>query len=250
MSSTAISTLNTDYLQIAFSSTSSYQGSGVANNGIGSYSNSLNGLATYTQGSDSGQLSPFAQLVSTLQQVQQQNPAEYQQLTQQIAVNLQSAAQTAQTQGNSPQANQLGQLATDFTNAAGTGQLPNLQDLAQAVGGAQDQTGTGSGFQAFSFNETITIASSSFSTSNYSPAATAANATSANATTANPTTSSSATSSTAANRSNSATGPFSELKQLLESLLASVTQGQGQSLNPLSIIQNVLSNAGINYSNG
>src|ERR1039458_9773103 len=34
---------------------------------------------------DSNQLSPFAQLLSTLQQLQQSNPTEYQQITQQIA---------------------------------------------------------------------------------------------------------------------------------------------------------------------
>jgi hypothetical protein len=32
-------------------------------------------------------------------------------------------------------ANQLNQLAADFTNASKSGQLPNVQDLAQAVGG-------------------------------------------------------------------------------------------------------------------
>jgi hypothetical protein len=220
MSSTAISTLNTDYFQIALSGTSSYQGSSVANNGIGRYGG--NALAPYTQGSDSGQLSPFAQLVSTLQQVQQQNPAEYQQLTQQIAANLQSAAQTAQTDGNSSQANQLGQLATDFSKASGSGQLPNLQDLAQAVGGSQDQSGDVPGFQALTFSGSSTTASSSLSTGNATSAATAGNST-------------------------AVTGPFSALKKLLESLLA---QDQGQSLNPLTIIQNAFSNAGINYSNG
>jgi hypothetical protein len=212
MSSTAISTLNTDYFQIAFSSTSSYQSSSSANNGIGSYGNSFNAFAAYAQGSDSGQLSAFAQLVSTLQQVQQQDPTQYQQLTQQIALNLQGAAQTAQTDGNAPQANQLSQLASDFTNASGSGQLPNLQDLAQAVGGPQ----------TLSFNESIT--SSSFSSGNSTPAATTSN-------------------------SNSANGPFAELKKLLESFLTSLTQDQSQSLNPLSIIQNALSNAGINDSN-
>src|ERR1035438_9235880 len=40
---------------------------------------------------DSNQLSPFAQLLSTLQQLQQSNPTEYQQITQQIATNMQSA---------------------------------------------------------------------------------------------------------------------------------------------------------------
>jgi hypothetical protein len=83
---------------------------------------------------DNSQLSPFAQLMSTLQQLQQSNPTQYKQVTQQIATNLQTAAQTAQSQGNSTVATQLNQLATDFTNASTTGQLPNIQDLAQAVG--------------------------------------------------------------------------------------------------------------------
>jgi hypothetical protein len=84
---------------------------------------------------DSGQLSGFAQLVSTLQQLQQANPAEYKQVTQQIATNLNSAAQTAQSEGNTAAATQLNQLSTDFTTASQSGQMPNFQDLAQAMGG-------------------------------------------------------------------------------------------------------------------
>jgi hypothetical protein len=85
---------------------------------------------------DNGQISPFAQLMSTLQQLQQSNPAQYQQVTQQIATNLQSAAQTATASGNTTAATQLTQLATDFTNSSKSGQLPSVQDLAQALGGA------------------------------------------------------------------------------------------------------------------
>src|SRR5579864_7691526 len=59
----------------------------------------------------------------------------YQQVTQQIATNLQNAAQTAQANGNSTAANQINQLAKDFTSASASGQLPNIQDLAQAIGG-------------------------------------------------------------------------------------------------------------------
>ncbi len=73
--------------------------------------------------------------MNTLQQLQQSNPTNYQQVTQQIATNLQAAAQTAQSEGNTTAANQLNQLATDFTNASTSGQLPNIQDLAQAMGG-------------------------------------------------------------------------------------------------------------------
>ncbi len=87
--------------------------------------------------SDSSQLSPFAQILSTLQQLQQSNPGQYSTVTQQIATNLQSAAQTAQAAGNTTAATQLNQLATDFSSASGSGQLPNVQDLAQAAGGLQ-----------------------------------------------------------------------------------------------------------------
>jgi hypothetical protein len=72
-----------------------------------------------TKTSDHGHLSPFAQLVSLLQELQQTNPAEYQTVAQQIAASLQSAAQTDQANGD--------------TASATSGQLPNLQDLAQAL---------------------------------------------------------------------------------------------------------------------
>ena len=99
------------------------------------------GLTTKTSSSslqlpsDSSQLSPFVQLMNTLQQLQQSDPTKYQQVTQQIATNLQAAAQTAQSSGNTTAATQLNQLATDFTNASKSGQLPNIQDAAQAMGG-------------------------------------------------------------------------------------------------------------------
>ena len=99
------------------------------------------GLTTKTNSSslqstsDNSQLSPFVQVMNTLQQLQQSDPSKYQQVTQQIATNLQAAAQTAQSSGNTTAATQLNQLATDFTNASTSGQLPNIQDLAQAMSG-------------------------------------------------------------------------------------------------------------------
>jgi hypothetical protein len=56
-------------------------------------------------------------------------------VTSQIAANLQNAANTATANGNATQAGQLNQLATDFTNASQNHTLPNVQDLAQAIGG-------------------------------------------------------------------------------------------------------------------
>ena len=102
----------------------------------GLVSNSSSTAATSTaQALDKSKLSPFASLVSQLQTLQQNNPSEYQQVTQQIATNLSSAAQSAQASGNTTLANQLSQLATDFQNASSSGQLPNLQDLANATSG-------------------------------------------------------------------------------------------------------------------
>ena len=93
------------------------------------------GTASVTSQSDNQQLSPFAQMLSELQQLQQSNPTKYQKVTAQIVTNLQNAAQTAQNSGNAAEAAQLNQLAADFTTASQTGQLPNIQDLAQATSG-------------------------------------------------------------------------------------------------------------------
>jgi len=118
------------------------------NNNVSSYLQSI--LSTTLQGagltsntnasslqspSDNSQLSPFVQLMNTLQQLQQSDPTKYKQVTQQIATNLQAAAQTATSSGNTTAATQLNQLATDFTNASTSGQLPNIQDMAQAMSG-------------------------------------------------------------------------------------------------------------------
>ncbi len=70
-----------------------------------------------------------------LQQLQQSDPAKYQEVTAQIATNLQTAAQTATADGDTASATQLTQLATDFSSASKSGQLPNMQDLSQAIGG-------------------------------------------------------------------------------------------------------------------
>jgi hypothetical protein len=112
--------------------------------GIGSSNNSTNSTTSIDPSKvqqDGGRLSPLAQLMSTLQQLQQSDPTKYQQVTAQIAANLQTAAQTAQSEGNTTAATQLNQLSTDFTNASKSGQFPNIQDLAQAVGGGHHHGG-------------------------------------------------------------------------------------------------------------
>src|ERR1039457_3534409 len=96
--------------------------------------NAVDPVSSVAQSPDNSRLSPFAQKLDELQQLQQSDPAKYQQVTQQIATNLQSAAQTAQTSGNTTAATQLNQLASDFTSASKSGQLPSVQDLAQVAG--------------------------------------------------------------------------------------------------------------------
>jgi hypothetical protein len=203
MSTNSINSLSSSYLQSILAA--ALQGTGASNN---SSPNSVSG--TSGQQSDSGQLSPFAQLLSTLQQLQQSNPTEYQQVTQQIATNLQSAAKTATADGNTSAANQLAQLATDFTNASQTGQLPNVSDLAQALGGGHHHHHHGSS------TDSSTASDSSSSSSNSSS-------------------------------SSSSTSSSSSLEQLLAAFQANATQNE--SLNPLSIITNTLVSAGITPTN-
>jgi hypothetical protein len=170
------------------------------------------------------QISPFAQRLSTLQQLQQSNPAQYQQVTSQIATNLQSAAKTAAANGNTSQASQLNQLATDFSNASQNNTLPNIQDLAQAAGGlhGRHHHGHGGGHGGF------------FESSNTSDSSTT----------------SSATSSTSSTNSGSGSGSTGSgayndpLSQLISAFLANnATTTQNTSLNPMTIINNTLSGA-------
>jgi len=130
MSTGSINPLSNSYLQSILGSAMS------ASTTTGKTSNSLSSIgASSAVQPDNSQLSPFAQLMSMLQQLQQSDPAKYQQVTQQIAANLKTAAQTATSQGNTAAANQLTELSNDFTSASQSGQLPNVQDLAQATGG-------------------------------------------------------------------------------------------------------------------
>ena len=161
---------------------------------------------------DSSSLSPFTQLLSTLQQLQQSNPAQYSQVAQQIAKKLQSAAQTASSNGNATAADELNQLATDFTNASQTGQLPNIQDLAQAIGGAHHHYGHRHAATSSASSDDSTNSGNSSSTG------------SSNA---------SSGSSSAATQS---------LSQLLGALGANTQNGQ---FDPQSIIFSTLLNAGV-----
>jgi hypothetical protein len=137
MSINPLSPLSNGYIQSLMAASLGNTNSANSSSTSGVNSSSLLNLL------DNNTLSPFAQMLSTLQQLQQSNPTQYQQVTQQISSALQSAAQTAQTDGNTTAANQLNQLATDFTTASQSGQLPNVQDLAQAVAGHHHHHGHG-----------------------------------------------------------------------------------------------------------
>jgi hypothetical protein len=73
--------------------------------------------------SSSAIISGPGQLLSNLQELQTQDPTKFQQVTSQIAGQLQTAAQ--QTQG--PQSTFLSNLATKFENVANGGSLSQLQ---------------------------------------------------------------------------------------------------------------------------
>jgi hypothetical protein len=113
------------------------QGTGSTTSTAGNNLDGVNTTSTRFR-PDISQLSPFVEL-HALQNLLQSDQTKYQQVTQQIATNLQSAAQTAQGDGNAAAASQLNNLAADFSNASASGELPSLQDLAQADGGGQQQ---------------------------------------------------------------------------------------------------------------
>jgi len=84
---------------------------------------------------DGTELSPLAQLVGTLEVLNDSDPARYAQVTSQIAKNLLSAARIAGSRGDSGAASELDQLATDFSAASGSGQLHTLlKNLSQTAG--------------------------------------------------------------------------------------------------------------------
>ncbi len=124
-----ISNISGNFLQSAI--TKALQGTGLTNTDT----TSVGGASSVGQAADTQKLSPLMKLLSTLQQLKASDPNKYQQVTQQIATNLQDAAQTATTDGTSTAAAQLSQLSTDFSNASKSGDLPDIQDLAKAIGG-------------------------------------------------------------------------------------------------------------------
>ncbi len=79
---------------------------------------------------DSTQLSPMASLLNQLQQLQQTDPTQFKSVMSSIASTLTTDAQSA----TGPQAQHLTDLANKFSQAAQTGQMPDLQPPAQQQG--------------------------------------------------------------------------------------------------------------------
>jgi hypothetical protein len=117
------------------------QGTGSTTNTPGNNLDGVNTSSTRFR-PDISQFSPFVEL-HALQNLLESDQPKYQRVTQQIATNLQAAAQTAQGDGNTTAANHLNQLAADFSNASASGEFPALQDLAPAVGSG-DTSGSSS----------------------------------------------------------------------------------------------------------
>jgi hypothetical protein len=141
MSVTSISDLAHQHMLNILGYGSAGQASGLSNNGLSS------GLTM--GGANSGTLSPFAQMLSQLQKLEQSSPTQYAQVSQQISTNLSAAASTAQTRGNSKLATQLNTLSKDFSTASQTGQLPNVTDL-ESVMHSVGQTAAASASSAIS----------------------------------------------------------------------------------------------------
>jgi len=79
---------------------------------------------------DSAQLSPMASLLNQLQQLQQTDPDKFKSVMSSIADTLKTDAQNA----TGPQAQRLNALADKFSQAAQTGQMPDLQPKGQHQG--------------------------------------------------------------------------------------------------------------------
>jgi len=95
-------------------------------------------------GSTSTTLSPFAQMMTELQQMEQANPAQYSQVSQQISTNLAAASSTALARGNTKLATSLSTLSKDFASASQSGQLPNITDLMSTMQTARQSGNDGS----------------------------------------------------------------------------------------------------------
>jgi len=95
-------------------------------------------------GSTSTPASPFAQMLTELQQMEQANPSQYAQVSQQISTNLAAASSSALARGNTKLSTSLATLSKDFSSAAQSGKLPNITDLMNTMQTARQSGNDGS----------------------------------------------------------------------------------------------------------
>jgi hypothetical protein len=124
--------------------------------GSSSSATSSTGAATQTH------VSPLGELMSKLQQLQQQDPAQFKQVAGQLATSLQQAAQQSGDSNGF-----LSQLANGLQQAAQTGQMPTFQPptaaSAQAASG-QTVKHHGSGHHRHGGGEASGAVKAAFST--------------------------------------------------------------------------------------
>jgi len=126
--------------------------------------------ASSVQQADSSALSPAASFLNELQQLEQQNPTQFQQVLSQITNQLEQGATAAANSGNTAQATALNNLAASFQNAENGGALPTAQQLQQAglTGhhhhhhGGGGQSSLASLLQSSNSNDSQTLAASIF----------------------------------------------------------------------------------------
>jgi hypothetical protein len=101
--------------------------------GTATTTNASAASGTQTQGNDTTSVSPLGQFASWLHGLSQQNPAEYQKVTNGISNGLQKAATVAQHNGNTTLASELNDLSSQFETASVNGQFPAASQLEQAA---------------------------------------------------------------------------------------------------------------------
>ncbi len=101
-------------------------------NSAANTANNANSASSVQPQADVLGLSPTAQFLNQLQQLQTQSPQKFQAIISQLTGQLHQAASTATANGNTAQASQLTNLAKSFQSAASGGALPTAQQLQQA----------------------------------------------------------------------------------------------------------------------
>jgi hypothetical protein len=157
-----VNPVSNNYLQSFLSS--AIQDMGLSTNNNPGSSTSVN-ASSLSGPADSSQVSPHAELMSTRLQLQHADPSKYEQVTEQIAVNPQEAAQTSQSQGNTSTANELNQLSSVFSQVLKTASF-RRSGFAKAPGRTSQPSAAVSSDSDANASSSTTPTSSASSTTN------------------------------------------------------------------------------------